>query len=83
MLQEQLPQRAGAPASPGTLVEPLSDQELRVLRLVAAGLSNPEIAGQLVVSVNTVKTHVRNIYGKLGVNNRQEAGLIARDLKLL
>src|SRR5207248_4487230 len=59
--------------SPALLVEPLSPQELRVLRLLAAGRSNPEIAEALVVSVNTVKTQVQSIYRKLNVNNRWEA----------
>ena len=53
------------------LVEPLNAQEQRVLRLLAAGRSNPEIARELVVSINTVKAHVQSIYRKLNVNNRQ------------
>lgn len=65
------------------LTEPLSHHEQRVLRLLVAGLSNPEIASELVVSVNTVKTHVKNIYGKLNVNGRKEARDVAHRLKLL
>jgi LuxR family maltose regulon positive regulatory protein len=65
------------------LIEPLSPQEQRVLRLLAAGRSNPEIAEALVVSVNTVKTQVQSIYRKLNVNNRWEAREAARHLKLL
>ena len=65
------------------LIEPLSEQEQRVLRLLAAGLSNPEIAGELFISINTVKTHVKNIYAKLGVNSRAQARAAARRLKLL
>jgi LuxR family maltose regulon positive regulatory protein len=55
------------------LVEPLTGRELEVLELLATGLSNPEIARQLVVSLPTVKSHTRNIYGKLGVHGRMEA----------
>lgn len=71
-------------ASPAAafLLEPLSAQEERVLRLLAAGLSNPEIARELIVSVNTVKTQVQSIFRKLNVNNRQEAREVARQLKL-
>lgn len=69
--------------APSTLMEPLSQHEYRVLRLLVAGLSNPEIANELVVSVNTVKTHVKNIYGKLNVSSRKEAREAARRQKLL
>ena len=65
------------------LSEPLSPQELRVLRLLVAGRSNPEIASALVVSVNTVKTHLQSMYRKLGVTNRVEASAAARNLHLL
>lgn len=65
------------------LLEPLSAQEQRVLTLLAAGRSNPEIAEALIVSVNTIKGHVKNIYRKLNVTNRVEAGETARRLKLL
>jgi LuxR family maltose regulon positive regulatory protein len=66
-----------------SLVEPLSERELELLRLIAAGLTNQAIAESLMVSVNTVKTHARNIYGKLGVHNRTQAATRARELGLL
>jgi len=65
------------------LVEPLSRQELRVLRLLVAGRSNPEIASALIISLNTVKTHVQSLYRKLDVHNRMEASETARRLSLL
>jgi LuxR family transcriptional regulator, maltose regulon positive regulatory protein len=65
------------------LVEPLSDRELEVLRLVVAGLSNREIAEVLVVSPGTAKTHIHHICGKLGVRNRTEAAVRARELHLV
>ncbi|MCA9872149.1 MAG: hypothetical protein KC441_00780, partial [Anaerolineales bacterium] len=68
-------------ASP--LVEPLSERELEVLQLVAAGLSNREIAGRLYLALPTVKGHNRNIYSKLQVNRRTEAVARARELGLL
>ncbi|MCB0194880.1 MAG: hypothetical protein KDJ65_23220 [Anaerolineae bacterium] len=55
------------------LIEPLNDREQSILRLMAAGLSNREIADQLYLSVNTIKWHSSNIYGKLGVKKRAEA----------
>jgi LuxR family maltose regulon positive regulatory protein len=68
---------------PGALVEPLTPREREVLQLIAAGRSNPEIAEQLVIAVTTVKTHVKNIYGKLEVTNRFQAAVRAQDLDLL
>jgi LuxR family maltose regulon positive regulatory protein len=65
------------------LIEPLSDRELEVLQLVADGMTNQEIAARLYISLNTVKVHTRNIFGKLGVNNRSQAGAKARALGLL
>jgi LuxR family maltose regulon positive regulatory protein len=79
--QEQVRRTALLKASPELIVEPLSDQEQRVLRLLSAGRSNPDIASELVISVNTVKTHVKNIYSKLGVNSREQARQTARYLK--
>jgi LuxR family maltose regulon positive regulatory protein len=66
-----------------SLVEPLSDRELEVLRLVAVGLSNREIAEELYLSINTVKTHTKNIYGKLNVRGRMQAVDRAEELNLL
>ncbi len=68
---------------PGALPEPLSEREREVLRLLAAGLSNREIAETLAVSAETVKKHAGSIYGKLGVGNRTEAAARARELLLL
>jgi LuxR family maltose regulon positive regulatory protein len=65
------------------LIEPLSAQEERILRLLDAGLSNPEIAQTLIVSVNTVKTQVQSIYRKLDVHSREEASSVARKLGLI
>jgi LuxR family maltose regulon positive regulatory protein len=68
------------PAGP---VEPLSARELDVLRLLSSDLDGPAIARELVVSVNTLRTHTKNIYAKLGVNSRRAAIRRARDLDLL
>lgn len=73
--------RPAAPAQP--LVEPLSEREIEVLRLMAEGLSNQEIAGKLFISVGTVKTHVHNICGKLAAGSRTQAAAQARALGLL
>jgi LuxR family maltose regulon positive regulatory protein len=66
-----------------SLIQPLSDRELDVLRLLATDLGGPDIARQLVVSLNTVRTHTKNIYAKLGVNNRRAAVRRAEELHLL
>jgi len=65
------------------LVEPLSERELEVLQLIAEGLTNPEIATRLYLSLNTVKVHTRNIYGKLGVHSRTQAVACSQELGLL
>jgi LuxR family maltose regulon positive regulatory protein len=65
------------------IVEPFTERELEVLRLLATGLSNQEIAQELVVATGTVKKHVHNIFGKLNVRNRSQAILRAEALHLL
>ncbi|MFG3704065.1 LuxR C-terminal-related transcriptional regulator [Micromonospora sp. NPDC047670] len=75
----------GAPAEQGApaLAEPLTERELTILRYLQSILSNVEIAAELSLSVNTVKTHVRNIYRKLDATRRREAVRRARDLHLI
>jgi LuxR family transcriptional regulator, maltose regulon positive regulatory protein len=73
---------SGARPAPA-LPEPLTDRELEVLRLLAAGLSNEEMAGRLQVTYGTVKTHVHHILGKLGADSRVRAVALARELQLL
>jgi LuxR family maltose regulon positive regulatory protein len=69
---------------PGSkFIEPISERELEILQLISEGLSNPEIGARLYLSLNTVKAHTRNIYGKLGVNSRTQAAARARTLGLL
>ena len=65
------------------LIEPLSERELDVLRLLGTELSGPEIARELMVSLNTMRTHTKNIYNKLGVNNRRAAVRRANEIDLL
>ena len=65
------------------LVEPLSDRELGILSLIADGASNREIAGTLFLAEGTVKNHVTNILGKLGVRDRTQAALKARETGLI
>ena len=66
-----------------SLIEPLSERELEILQFIADGLTNREIGSQLYLSLNTVKAHTRNIYGKLGVNSRTQAAAKARTLGIL
>jgi LuxR family maltose regulon positive regulatory protein len=65
------------------LVEPLSERELEVLRLLGGDLGGPEIARHLSVSLNTVRTHTKSIYSKLGTTSRRAAVHRARDLNLI
>jgi LuxR family maltose regulon positive regulatory protein len=74
---------APTPAGSQPPLEPLSDSEIRVLRYLPTNLSTPEIANELYVSPNTVKTHIRNLYAKLGTHRRAEAVAQARALGLL
>jgi ATP/maltotriose-dependent transcriptional regulator MalT len=66
-----------------SLVEPLSERELEVLRLMATGLSNHEIADKLIIGKGTVKSHVHSILGKLDARDRTQAVLKAQELKLV
>jgi LuxR family maltose regulon positive regulatory protein len=75
------PSKSQVPES--ELVEPPSERELEVLQLIAKGLTNPEIASRLFIALNTVKTHTRNMYGKLDVRSRTQAVARARALGIL
>jgi LuxR family transcriptional regulator, maltose regulon positive regulatory protein len=74
------PSQPGGPEPP---LEPLSESEIRVLRYLPTHLSAPEIADELYVSTNTVKTHMRHLYAKLGTHRRAETIARARALGLL
>ena len=65
------------------LIEPLTERELEVLRLLASGRSNAEMATELFVEQSTVKTHLIHLYGKLGVHSRTQAVARARALQLM
>jgi LuxR family maltose regulon positive regulatory protein len=73
---------ASNPAA-ATLAEPLTTREIEILRLIAAGLRNQEIADRLFISLPTVKRHIANAYGKLGAGHRTEALARAAALDLL
>ncbi len=81
------PHLAAAPPAAAThssaLIEPLSERELEVLQLLGTALNGPEIAQRLMVSLNTMRTHTKNIFSKLGVNNRRAAVQRAAELHLL
>jgi LuxR family maltose regulon positive regulatory protein len=74
---------SGRKAQDSKLAEPLSKRELEVLRLIVAGLSNRQIAQDLVISLGTAKTHIHNIYGKLDVSNRAQAIARAQEFELV
>jgi LuxR family maltose regulon positive regulatory protein len=82
-IQSMLAGHELVPAGPQSPLEALSASEVRVLRYLPSHLTVPEIARELVVSANTVKTHMRNLYAKLGVHRRTEAVARARALGLL
>jgi LuxR family maltose regulon positive regulatory protein len=75
--------KEGSPQRFQPLLDPLSERELEVLQLIAAGASNEEIAEQLVIAISTVKRHVSNILGKLTVSSRTQAVARAQALGLL
>ncbi|MFN8538396.1 MAG: LuxR C-terminal-related transcriptional regulator [Thermomicrobiales bacterium] len=85
--QDAAPTAAPPPApgfaAPPDLVEPLSEREVAVLRLIAAGRSNREIADELFLALNTVRSYSHQLYGKLGVGSRTQAIARARELHLL
>jgi LuxR family maltose regulon positive regulatory protein len=81
--REQPPLDLPAGIEPVALIEPLTDRELDVLCLMAEGLKYKEIAERLFISLNTVRSHVKAIYGKLHVNNRTQAVTVARQLRML
>ena len=73
----------GQPPEQQPLIEPLSERELEVLRLLESDLDGPDMARELSVSLATVRTHTRNVYAKLGVNSRRAAVRRAAELGLL
>ncbi len=77
------PSKPAASLAVQPLAEPLSDRELEVLRLVAQGASNKEIAAALFIAEGTAKNHLTNILGKLGVTDRTQAALKAKELGLI
>lgn len=69
--------------APSALIEPLTGREIDILRLLAEGMNNREIADELVLAEGTVKNHVTNILGKLGARDRMQAALRTRELNLI
>lgn len=81
--EEKEPVAASTELANAALVEPLTDRELEVLQLIAAGLTNQQIAAELIISVGTAKWYTGQIYGKLNVSTRTQAVARARELSLL
>jgi DNA-binding NarL/FixJ family response regulator len=75
--------RRTLPGPSQALIEPLTSRELEILRLLSSGMNNREIAEQLVITEGTVKNHVTNILGKLGVRDRTQAALKAKEMRLI
>jgi LuxR family maltose regulon positive regulatory protein len=81
-VEERKAPAAPLPPIPSALAEPLSERELEVLRLLNTHLSSTEIAERLCISANTVRFHIKNVYGKIGVHSRSDAVQRARELGL-
>ena len=81
--QPAQPDSTPVQATSPSLAEPLTAREVEILCLVAAGVTSQEIADHLFISLSTVKRHISNAYGKLGVGRRTEAIALANDLNLL
>ena len=81
--EDQRPLRVTKATPPSALIEPLTERELEVLRLLPTRLSSTEIAEQLYVSVHTVRSHIKSIYAKLNVHRRIDAIQRAKDIGLL
>jgi LuxR family maltose regulon positive regulatory protein len=82
MAEKYTPPQSLTPTSQ-PLVEPLTERELQVLRMLNTTLSGPEIAEELVISPSTYRSHTKSIYSKLGVHSRAEAIVRAQDLNLI
>jgi len=83
VIHSPTPLRSGDNRQKSAMIEPLSERELEVLKLLGTELSGPEIADRLSVSLNTVRTHTKNIYGKLGANSRRAAIRRAEEVGLV
>jgi LuxR family maltose regulon positive regulatory protein len=82
-LPEKSPLAGPRSLEPQPLIEPLSERELEVLRFLATGMTNPEIARELYVATSTIRSHCKSIYGKLNVHKRWDAVQQAQELGLL